>query len=196
MNESVSSFKPDLRISPIWVMAVMLTAGVVIAAIGQVQRDSAEWMTMLNFTLLVFGLTVVVWFLNNWRPQLGRWSTIIGLVIIIYWGDQWLAIPGFLTLLVIPTALAAALVSLSAATVIAIGETLLLLISLLTGLDANTVTIIVPLLAIWAILGVMIAVYQPIYQVAQWAWDYFQQAQTLLEEAQDRKMELEQALED
>jgi signal transduction histidine kinase/CheY-like chemotaxis protein len=52
------------------------------------------------------------------------------------------------------------------------------------------------LIAIWAILGVMTAVYRPIYQVAQWAWDYFQQAQILLEEAQDRKMELEQALED
>jgi signal transduction histidine kinase/CheY-like chemotaxis protein len=45
-------------------------------------------------------------------------------------------------------------------------------------------------------LGVMNAVYHPVYQVAQWAWDYFQRAQVLMEEAQDRKFELEQALAD
>jgi signal transduction histidine kinase/CheY-like chemotaxis protein len=196
MNESVSSFKPDLRISPMWVIALMITVGVIMAVVGQLQHDLADWMTMLNLTLLVLGLTSVAWFLNNWQPRLGRWGTIMALVMIFYWGDKWLGVPGFLTLLVIPTALAAALISLSAATAIAIGETMLLLIPTVIMAEGNPVTIIPPLLAIWAILGVMIAVYQPIYQVAQWAWDYFQQAQTLLEEAQGRKIELEQALED
>jgi signal transduction histidine kinase/CheY-like chemotaxis protein len=196
MNQSISNFKSDLRISPTRVMAVMLIGGVVIAIIGQLQRDSVKWMIMLNFTLLVFGLTLVTWFLNNWRPRFGRWSTIVALVMIIYWGDQWLAVPGFLTLLVIPTALAAALISLSAATIMAIGETALLSIPSVMGTEINSTTILPPLLAIWAILGVMMVVYQPIYQVAQWAWDYFQKAQGLLKEAQNHKMELEQVLED
>ncbi|MBN1993314.1 MAG: response regulator, partial [Anaerolineae bacterium] len=175
---------------------MMLVVGVATGVIGQVQQKTADWTTMLDFTLLVFGLTLAAWFLNSWRPRLGEWGTIIGLITIIYWGDQWLGVPGFLTLLVIPTALAAALLSLSAAAVIALGQTGLLVIPGIVGIGSAPATIIPPLLAIWAILGVMAAVYQPIYQVAQWAWNYFQQAQTLLEEAQSRKMELEQALED
>jgi signal transduction histidine kinase/CheY-like chemotaxis protein len=195
MKESTAGFKTDLRISPLWVIMVMLIVGVVISVIGQLQRDIAEWTTMLNFALLVFGLTLVAWSLYNWRLQFGQWSTIISLVLIIYWGDQWLQVPGFLVLLVVPTALTAVLISLSAATVVTIGETALLFFPGLIMAENNS-GITTPLIAIWAILGIMTAVYRPIYQVAQWAWDYFQQAQILLEEAQDRKMELEQALED
>jgi signal transduction histidine kinase/CheY-like chemotaxis protein len=43
-------------------------------------------------------------------------------------------------------------------------------------------------------LGLMVAVYQPTRQITRWSWEHFQQAQSLLEEARDRKAELEHAL--
>jgi hypothetical protein len=42
MNESISSFKPDLRISPAWVIALMIAAGVALGLVTQVQSNSVE----------------------------------------------------------------------------------------------------------------------------------------------------------
>ena len=151
---------------------------------------------MQDLALLVFLLSRSVWSLNQWKPSLGRWGAIITLVIIVYWGQQWLQVPGFLTLLVIPTALAAALISLPAALVTVIGETALVLISNAMTPELEPAAIVTILVAIWAILGVMIPVYRPVNHVADWAWDYFQETRGLLEEAQEHRGKLEQALTD
>ena len=55
---------------------------------------------------------------------------------------------------------------------------------------------IVALVAIWSILAVMLAAYRPLYRLAAWAWGYYERAGALLQEARDRRAELEQALED
>lgn len=196
MNESISSFKPDLRISPAWVIALMIAAGVALGLVTQVHSNAVERGKWQDLVLLLFLLTLLTWGLNQWQPSLGRWAVIITLVMIVCWGQQWLQVPGFLTLLVIPTALAAALISLPAASVTAVGETALVLTfnPLTSELEpAATITILV---AIWAILGVMIAVYGPVNRVADWLWNYFQEAQELLEEAQEHRGRLEQVLAD
>jgi signal transduction histidine kinase/CheY-like chemotaxis protein len=196
MNESVSSFKPDLRISPAWVIALMGAAGVALGLMAQVQGNLAKWEKMQDLALLVFLLTLLTWGLNQWKSSLGRWGAIITLVIIVYWGQQWLQVPGFLTLLVIPTALAAALISLPAALVTVIGETALVLISNDMTPELEPAAIVTTLVAIWTILGVMIPVYRPVNHVADWAWAYFQETRGLLEEAQEHRGKLEQALTD
>ena len=196
MNESAANFKPDLRISPAWVIALMVTTGVVLGLVTQMMSDLAELEQMQDLALLVLGLTVLTWGLNQWQPSLGRWGAIISLVMIVYWGHQWLQLPGFLTLLVIPTALAAALISLPAALITASGETALLLITHRLTPELEPAAIVTSLVAIWAILGVMIPVYGPVNRVADWLWNYFQEAQELLEEAQEHRGKLEQALAD
>jgi len=149
------------------------------------------------FALLFCALAAVAWLLDSWKPWAGRWFTTVALVTIVHLGHNWLGVPGLLTLMVIPTALAAALISLPAATTIAVGETvLLLLLSKSIATSDNPATIVTALIAIWVMLGVMIAVYHPVHQVAQWSWEYFRRTQGLLEEARDRKAELEQALDD
>jgi hypothetical protein len=42
MNESISSFKPDLRISPVWVIAAMAAAGVALGLATQMQSSLAS----------------------------------------------------------------------------------------------------------------------------------------------------------
>ncbi|MCK6628840.1 MAG: ATP-binding protein [Anaerolineae bacterium] len=192
MNESMSSFKPDLRISPTWVIAAMAVAGVMLGLATQIQSNLVNPEKAQDLALLVFLLTVLAWGLNQWRPRLGGWGVVITLVMIVYWGQQWLPAPGFLTLFVIPTALAAALVGLPAALLIVVAETALILISNTTGTESN----ITSLVAIWAILGIMAWVYRPIEHVANWAWAYFQEAQRLADETHERRGNLEQALAD
>ncbi|MCL4300158.1 MAG: response regulator [Anaerolineae bacterium] len=196
MNESISSFKPDLRVSPAWVIALMIVAGVVLGLATQVYSNSVERGKWQDLVLLLFLLTSLTWGLNQWQPNLGRWAVIISLVMIVYLGQQWLQVPGFLTLLVIPTALAVALIGLPAGLIITIGETVLVLSSNVLMPELEPAVIITGLVAIWAILGVMILVYGPINRVADWLWNYFQEAQELLEEAQEHRGRLEQVLAD
>jgi signal transduction histidine kinase/CheY-like chemotaxis protein len=117
---------------------------------------------------------------------------IIGLIALVHLGSAWLAVPGYLTLMAIPTGLAAAFISLSAATVVAIAETTLLL--LLPRAIATGSAVATALVVIWAVLGIMVAVYRPVYQVARWVQEYYQMSQRSLEEARNRKAEVEQAL--
>ncbi|MBI1881158.1 MAG: response regulator [Chloroflexi bacterium] len=196
MNESISSFKSDLRISPAWVMALMMAAGVALSLVNQINGNLVEQEKMQDLVLLMFLLTVLTWGLNQWQPRLGRWSVIISLVMIVYWGHHWLQAPGFLTLLVLPTALAAALISLPAALIITIGETVLVLILNAVTPGLEPAALMISLVAIWTILGVMLMVYGPVNHVAGWTWQYFQEAQGLLEEAQEHRSKLEQALTD
>jgi signal transduction histidine kinase/CheY-like chemotaxis protein len=196
MDESISSFKPDLRISPTWIMALMIAAGVVLGLVTQAHSNSVEREKWQDLVLLLFLLTLLVWGLNQWQPSLGRWGIIITLIMIVYLGQQWLQAPGFLTLLVIPTALAAALISLPAGLITAAGETVLLLTSNPFTSELEPSAAVTNLIAIWAILGVIIAVYGPVNRVADWLWNYFQEAQGLLEEAQEHRAKLEQVLAD
>jgi signal transduction histidine kinase/CheY-like chemotaxis protein len=197
MNESTASFEPDLRISHKWVLIVLVLLGQALYLLSDVLPDTTTQLRLTVLATLLYALAASVWLLDRWKPWLGRWFMIAALVAMIYLGNSWLDVPGFLTLMVIPTALAATLISLPAATMTAFGQTvLLLLLPNLTTPNINLAAIIIAVLAIWAMLGVMYAAYHPIHEVADWSWGYFQQAQISLEEAQDHKVELEQALDD
>ena len=190
MSQSITSLAPDWRMSPKWLLALSLGIGQAIFLLGDnVIGPSAQFRVSL-FGALFYVFPAVTWALLRWQPALGRWAMIAAMIAIVYLGQQWLGLPGFLTLLVIPTAVSAVLISLPAALVTAIGITILLVWL------ASASILMVPLVAIWATLGVVAAIYRPVREQAQWSWDYFQQAQTLLEEAQARKVELEQALND
>jgi signal transduction histidine kinase/CheY-like chemotaxis protein len=107
------------------------------------------------------------------------------------------AVPGFLTLLVIPTYLAPALLGLPAAAVITVGETMLLvLLSPYITADGSRTALVVPLVAIWATFGIACLVHHPIRQLSEWVWGYYLRAQSTLEEAHQQRMESKQIEED
>lgn len=189
-------FKRDLRVSPAWVIALMMAVGVALGLASQVQSDLAEQAKLQDLSLLWLLLALLAWLLDRWRPSLGRWAVVICLVMLVYWAQQWLQVPGLLALLVIPTALAAALIGLPAALVTAGGATALVLISHIFIAETEPAALLIVLAAIWTVLGVMVLVYRPINQVAGWVWQYFQETRALVQEAQERRGELEQALAD
>jgi signal transduction histidine kinase len=97
----------------------------------------------------------------------------------------------------IPTCLAAALIGLPAATFVALWTTVLvLLLPKQVAGSMEWAATSVALAAIWGMLGMMVAVYHPVYQFARWSWEYYQRAQGSLMETRDRKAQLEQALDD
>ncbi|MFC1975356.1 ATP-binding protein [Chloroflexota bacterium] len=186
----------ELRPSPKLVVALLIGSAVVISLSGDTLLGSSGWMKVLLFASLLYLVAGVIWVLADWQPIVGQWVTIISLVAIINLGLIWLDVPGFVALIPIPIAVAAALIGLSAAVVTAIGQTMLfLLLSQYVPIEINLPTIATILMAIWVMFGIMFVVYRAMYEMIQWSWEHYQRSQDLLEEARDHKVELEQALE-
>ncbi len=197
MSKSGPSFEAELHISLKPVIAMLVASGLVCVFVSDTQSYPSERFKVLLFALLFYALSASTWLLDSWKPWIGRWFTIIGLVTMVQLGNSWLGIPEILTMMVIPTALAAPLISLPAATATTVGQTvLLLLLPKYVALGTNRATIAITLATIWATLGVMYAVYRPVHQLSQRLWGYFERSNSLLEETRDRKVELMQALKD
>lgn len=196
-RETSEGFSSELRISPRPAIILLAACGFVVFALSGIPFAMGDRMHLLLFSVLLFVLAAGAWRLDRWVSWAGRWFTVVAWIAVIHIAGFWLGFPGSLTLAALPTALAAALISLVGAGVTALGQTVLVL-ALATFVDSGVTapTVAAAVIAVWATLGVMFAVYVPVQRVARWAWEYFQQAHTLLQEARDRRAELEQVLED
>ena len=193
MNQSAPDFESELRISLTPVLVVLVVCG--LALILASPYDPSDRPLALGILLLL--VTAIAWALENRGYRAGRWLVILALIVGVYLANSLPGMPNSLALVAVPTTLAAPLISLSAAIALAAGESLLFVVLLkypVAGLESSAV--IIALIAIWAMFGVVVAVYRPTRQLSEWVEEYFERAQLLLEEARDHRAELEQALED
>jgi signal transduction histidine kinase/CheY-like chemotaxis protein len=197
MSGSSSGFESESSVSP---RLVIIAVAILVLAVQPVSESllaPSLRVQMRSYTLLLFGLLAMAWLLERWKPWVAKWFIIVLLVAIVPLANSWQGVPGTLALMAIPTGLAAALITLPAAVATAVGETvLLLLLPRTAAAGGDRAAVGVALVAIWATLGVMYAVYRPVRHIARWSWGYYERAQGLLEEARDRRAELEQALDD
>lgn len=190
-ESSIPSFEAELRMSPRPVIALFLCPAIALALGAFQLPDSSKAM---NLSLVLYAVSGATWLLTGWHDQIGRWATVLALAMVVCVVRVWMDVPGFLVLLVLPTALAAAVIDPKAALVTTLGETALLatphrlLPAIGGGEAAMAVTVI------WITLGAMCVAYWPVSQLAQWSWQRFEQARDLLEEARDRQAELKDAL--
>ena len=196
-SQTTESFASELRISPRPVMLFLTALGWVLVMLTFPPPDAPTQARVQLFALVVYVGSGSALLLDTWKPRVGRWVLVVVLASAIHLGHDSLALPGFLSLIAIPTGLAVATISPAAGAAVAVGETLLL--TLLPGRVAaggNLSAIFAPLMSAWATLGLMYAVHRPVRQLGEWLGVYFQRAQDFLEQARDRKAELEQTLED
>jgi len=196
MGKSILNFEAELRISHKPMLAFLMVLSVLFVLVGARGLDPSEHFKILLLGVLGQTVSAIAWWLDNWKPKVSRWFTIAAVFIIVNLGSEWLGMSGFLTLKTVPVALAAVLISIPAAVVVAVGETVAFVFSEMAVAGASQASVVVTLTAVWSTLGVMYSVYRPVYQLSRWLWEYFQREQCLLEEARDRKAELEQALDD
>jgi signal transduction histidine kinase/CheY-like chemotaxis protein len=182
----------ELRISAKWVIGILMLLGIAVILGIHPTASPSDQLKAMFVGLSIQAVSAIIWRLDSWNPRVSRWLTVIAVVVLVYLGNSQLDVPGFLTLMAIPTALAAALLDLPAATVVGAGQTVLVLLS--PRPVASGPSIAIAVVAVWAMLGVMAAVYRPVQPVVQWAWEYSQEAQGLLQEARDRKEELARTL--
>ena len=182
MNKPSPGLDSDLRISHKLVILSFAIVGQVFIVVGDSLPDPLDATRFLDCALLLCAVSAIAWLLDSWKPWLGRWFTVIVSVIMVHLGHSWLGVPGSLALITIPIVLASALISVRAATAAAVGGTMLsLLLPRFFSAGADPATTITALIAIWATLGAVCAIYYPVYQINRWLGQSFQRAQSLLE---------------
>jgi signal transduction histidine kinase/CheY-like chemotaxis protein len=188
-------FESELRISPQPVIIALAASGFIIFVLSGVPFNLDERVRLVAFAGLVLALAAVAWVLARRWEVVGRWATVLSLVVEGYVAIDWVSPVGGFIFAALPVAVAAALINLGGAAAVAALQTLMILwVSAEAGVGAGAAGAAVA--AIWLLWGVMGIVYYPVYRVARWAWEYFQRARLLLDEARDRREELEQTLED
>lgn len=194
MNDSTTGFNPDMRVSPKVVIATLMVLSLMLVFLSQ---SLVEPIRVEGLAILIAVLSIVAWAIERQNTRLGRWFTIVALAGLVLLLHYWMRLPNALAWLAVPTALAAVLLSLSAATGTALGEAvLLILLSLGRPGGADWAAIGVAMGANLAILGAMFAAYHPMRNEIARSEAYFDRAQVLLEQARSRRAELEQALAD
>lgn len=189
-KSALPTFEADLRISPQAAIAVLALIGAVAGFVGEAVQLSLQGTLVM---LLLGVLALAAWLLYRWRPHAGAWLTIAGFVVAVGVLDQLLPTANALPLLTVPTALAAALLGLSAA----LGTDILLtvlLIALALRSPGQGAPVTVTLLGLWAMYGVMVAVYRPVQRVGEWSWEHYCRAERLFAEARGRQGELNRTL--
>ncbi|MCX7681609.1 MAG: ATP-binding protein [Anaerolineae bacterium] len=196
MNKSLFASEPELQISPKPVFVVLLAVGCLLFLV--VEALSYPWEVVervISLSLLFSGLALSGLLLVDWNAVAGRWFAVLALVAAVHLAGSWLEVPGHLAWAVIPTAMAVPLVGLAAATMVAAGETVsIVLLTSLSGGELDTSEAAVALVAIWGVLSAMYTTRYPIYQYSTWLREYFELAQRRLEEARGLKGDLKQTL--
>lgn len=192
-----ADFENDLRLSPRLIAGMLALFALALTLATETWPLPPDWFEIQVEIVLFYGLAVLVWLVDHPYPRLSRWLAVAGLAVIVGLGLNRLNGPEYLSLLPLPTVLAAVLLGLVPAGFIAGGQTLLLVVSArLSPLPGNVTTTALAALAIWSAWGVMVAVYRPRYQMNSWFRQYFRQARAALEEARNQKVELAQTLQD
>lgn len=194
ISKPASSIASEIRVSPLWVIGPLAALGLPIVFVTETVSGALDLKKAIFF-LLFYAVLGAAWLLTRRNYAEGKWFISIAFTGMICLGFVWWKTPELLILMVIPPVLAAVLISLPASLLTTIAETILLLLFFLGG-DVSLTTITMLVVTIWAMLGLMVAAYNPVYKLADWSWNYFQRAQVLLEESRNRKVELQQALDD
>jgi signal transduction histidine kinase len=176
------------------ILTLMLGMGCVVSFGAELFSLPWSVVSRTMFLAIVVALVFVVGrMLCGWRPQVGRWFTLLGLSLLVHTYGLWLEIPGALGWAIIPTAYAACLVSVSAAALMALVESVwVLLLAQFLGVEGALAAVV----AVWALFFAIAALSYQTREQTKWYAGYFEQAQRLLADVLDHRAELVQALDD
>jgi signal transduction histidine kinase/CheY-like chemotaxis protein len=187
----------ELQVSLTPTIIGLTVLGMLLVLTSDAPRDSALGISLRLLGLLFYTIAAISWLLRIWHDQAARWFISAALIAVIYVGNRWLSLPSLLALLAIPTGLAALLIGPTSALATALGETVLLLISTsLVNPRVPPSDVAIALLLLWGMLGMLIASEDRARWLGRWSGEHYEFARAILEEARDRRGELEQALAD
>ena len=196
MNASISHDRSELRMSLKPMVVGLSIPALLLVFLSDTLSNPSRRFEVVVLALLYYALAGLVWMLDGWRPDVGKWFTIISLIGVVHLTSLSLRAPEALFLAVIPPVLAAGLIGVWAGVGVALGESALIVALLVSGVATFKAPLAgMVLVTIWSVIGVVYGTSQPVHQLLGWYEEYFVRAQQFFEEAQDRKLELEKTME-
>ncbi len=195
MSVPSASYSSELRMSARPVAAAVMVLGLLLFLVADARPIPSWWVPLVLVASMDVLLAALAWVVEELWPLASRWLVVAAVAATIFLGNRVFPMAGALGLLAVPTALAAAMLGVWASAGAALGETVILL-ALPGAFGDGLAATIVSMLAVWIMVAVMGMVYRPVFALSGWAWEYMSRAQGLLDEARDRKVELQQALQD
>jgi signal transduction histidine kinase/CheY-like chemotaxis protein len=189
--------REDLRVSLAPVLAFFLLVAGALALLTGDMNAIFQTRGLLLMRICFYLLILFSWLLHRWHDTVGKLFLAAGCAAFLGYFSMLNNLPELLILLGIPVGLACAMHGLRA------GALLALLLSAFLGgyawaAPANYPLVqgLLGLLSIWAIYGLMVAVYRPVFDFAAWSWDYYQRALEAFKDAGRYRIELNAALEE
>ena len=197
MTTKPQDFSSEIRISlqPVLVTFIIIAVLLIFTA----SDDLIDRTISMVMALLLASGAITLWQLDDKHPILARWLAIgLTLSLISGWGI-WQRVPESLYLLLLPVALASALIDVRAGIICAVGLSALSGLMLAPAnpwrLPVTATAWMVFLVSLWGLVGILLAIYLPIEKLALWAWHYYREAHVSLEQARDSKVQLAQMVE-
>lgn len=163
----------DIRLTPAYVYLASIFLGhvcVIIASFQPYYTVSSFLYGLSLFFFLLPGLAVLV---GSWKPSIGAWMFITGLILSIIFVDRQLYIPGFNYILIMPPLLALILLDPKSALITAVIESGYLTSDLLFTIShQNSLMIVLALFIIWIALFLVLRIYWSNYQFFKWTREY------------------------
>ncbi len=153
----------------------------------------SQWDGVSELAILLCLAASIAWLLQMRWPRLGEGFLVTAFALIVFFGSLRLDLPILLALLLAPNMLAAALIGFRASLGLALAETLALALLYLSRPDASLAII---LLVLWVCLLILSTIMDAARHTAGWAWQYYQNALTIRQEAFQQQEVFNQAHKD
>ncbi len=153
---------------------------------------------VLNLAVLLFFFGPLSALVTHWLPRAGALASLLGLSGLILGISLFFEMPILLAALVLPILLCAMALGVAVAAGLALVHTIalgLLVLGVQPAMLPGVGGIAVVLIILWAAVAIIWAIYRSVYEMAEWSWQHYAQAQEMLERSRDRQVELKEALE-
>lgn len=195
MEKDPPSTLDDLRIPPTWIAVALTFLGIWFGFYVAVAPQVPAQLKLFVIVALITGS--LSWLIAISNPRFGAYFLVTGLTLLVYFAAAWFQIPATLMLLSITIWLEVAMIGWQIALGTALVNTCLVIMLSWTGtIQLDSTSLWLTFFSIWSALGLVLAVQLPTRRVAAWTATYYENARTRLVEAQDRQVELSQALDD
>ena len=158
------------------------------------QFPDPVWSVLTGIGL--FLLAVIVWVLRRWSYLAAAWMLVAGCLVADLLVVAWSGLGPALCLLAIPVGLATLTVGTAAGLATAVVCTLWVLLPPAASLPVTATLRTIALTGIWSTVGMIWLTLRPLLTAVEWAWSGYERNQTLLEQARDYQVQLQQTLED
>lgn len=186
----------ELRFSPMAVGFALALLGFMAVLASDALSDLDSRFRLLGFGMLCYAGVGLLWLLPRWHHDLTRWTAALLPALLVPFGVAWLHMPALLILSALPVVIAMGLVGFQRVTIVAAVESIGILLAAMAAPWLERPAILLALAAIWGTFGLLFGLYRLMLRLTNWSWRNYRQVLLLLEEARDRKAELEQVLEE